>query len=122
MNDSINPSESAPRKAAARAVLSGTELDHRLGDLVARRTETAAEAAIDAANGLRGRAGRRPVAADFEDLESPEDVLELEVVDEEHTGNALTHFLRALIRPHAGSTPAVDEPRTHVHVAGAKTS
>jgi hypothetical protein len=44
----------------------------RLGDVVAAMTESPAEAKIDAANGLRGSGGRRPVAEDFDGLFSPE--------------------------------------------------
>ena len=38
------------------------------GVAVAAQTETLAEAEIDARNGLRGVAGRRPVPEDFEDI------------------------------------------------------
>lgn len=54
-----------------RAILGGAPVDHRLGDEVAARTETPAEAAIDAANGLRSHGGRRPVPQDFQGLLTP---------------------------------------------------
>lgn len=39
-----------------------------LGDVVAEMTESAAEAEIDAANGLRHKGGRQPVQEDFDGL------------------------------------------------------
>ena len=56
----------------------------RLGDVVAAMTETSAEAQIDAANGLRGTVGRRPVAEDFEGLFTQEAYIE-DVVGSEIT-------------------------------------
>ena len=49
-----------------------TAADKVLGNEVAAKTETPYEAAIDAANGLRGQGGRRPTPEDFADVLSPE--------------------------------------------------
>lgn len=51
-----------------RAERREAHFDHRVADAVAATTETPAEAAIDAANGLRGHGGRRPVPEDFDGL------------------------------------------------------
>ncbi len=59
------------QKAADRAVLGGAHTDHSLADEIAAKTETPREAAIDAANGLRGESGRRPVPEDFEGILTP---------------------------------------------------
>lgn len=48
-----------------------TPADKNFGISVAAQTETLAEAEIDARNGLRGVAGRRPVPEDFEDILTP---------------------------------------------------
>ena len=49
-----------------------TEADKALGNEVAAKTETPYEAAIDAANGLRGQGGRTPQPEDFADVLTPE--------------------------------------------------
>lgn len=59
-------------EAADRAVLGGTPIDHSLANEIAAITETPEEAAIDAANGLRGSKGRTPRPEDFEGLLTPE--------------------------------------------------
>jgi len=51
------------------------EGDATFGDVVAAVTESPLEAEIDARNGLRhSRMGRRPVAADFDGLLTPEGI------------------------------------------------
>ncbi len=60
------------QEASDRAILGGAPVDHSLADEVAARTETPQEAAIDAANGLRGAPGRTPRPEDFADVLSPE--------------------------------------------------
>ena len=78
--DSTIPLSGAPDKAAFRdaadeisdrAVLAGAPIDHTLGDRNAALTETPMEKEIDAANGLRGAAGRTPTAEDFDGLLTP---------------------------------------------------
>lgn len=56
---------------ADRAILAGAPVDHTLANEVAAKTETPQEAAIDAANGLRGVKGRKPTPEDFDDVLSP---------------------------------------------------
>lgn len=78
--DTTIPLSGAPDKAAFRdaadeisdrAVLAGAPIDHTLGDRNAALTETPMEKEIDAANGLRGAAGRTPTAEDFDGLLTP---------------------------------------------------
>ncbi len=59
-------------EVADRAVLGGAPIDHSLANEIAAKTETPQEAAIDAANGLRGAKGRAPRPEDFEGLLTPE--------------------------------------------------
>lgn len=59
-------------EVASRAVLAGAPIDHSLANEIAARTETPQEAAIDAANGLRGTKGRTPRPEDFDGLLTPE--------------------------------------------------
>ncbi len=59
-------------EVADRAVLGGAAIDHSLANEIAAKTETPQEAAIDAANGLRGSKGRTPRPEDFEGLLTPE--------------------------------------------------
>ncbi len=59
-------------ETADRAILGGAAIDHTLANEIAARTETPEEAAIDAANGLRGTKGRTPRPEDFEGLLTPE--------------------------------------------------
>lgn len=67
--DSEERRESQPAVKAGQGMgRTEPQFDHRLADQVAARTETPAEAAIDAANGLRGHGGRRPVPEDFDGL------------------------------------------------------
>lgn len=61
----------AAQETADRAVLAGAPIDHTLSNQVAAMTETPEEAAIDAANGLRGKGGRPPQPEDFEGLLTP---------------------------------------------------
>jgi len=61
----------AAQETADRAILAGAPQDHTLSDQVAALTETPEEAAIDAANGLRGKGGRTPQPEDFEGLLTP---------------------------------------------------
>lgn len=61
----------AAEEVADRAVLGGASPDHSFANEVAARTETPAEAAIDAANGLRGAKGRTPQPEDFAGLLTP---------------------------------------------------
>ena len=56
---------------ADRAILAGAPVDHALGNRNAALTETPREKEIDAANGLRGSAGRPPTEADFDGLLTP---------------------------------------------------
>lgn len=56
---------------ADRAILAGAPVDHSLGNHNAALTETPREKEIDAANGLRGSAGRAPTAEDFDGLLTP---------------------------------------------------
>lgn len=56
---------------ADRAILAGAPVDHALGNRNAALTETPMEKEIDAANGLRGAAGRTPTAEDFDGLLTP---------------------------------------------------
>jgi hypothetical protein len=53
-------------------IMGDTAGDVRLGDIVAAKTETRAEAEIDAVNGLRRHGGRRPQPEDFADILTPE--------------------------------------------------
>ena len=62
----------AAEEAASRAVLGGAHTDHTLANHIAAVTETPEEAAIDAANGLRGHGGRTPQPEDFADILPPE--------------------------------------------------
>jgi hypothetical protein len=57
--------------AAQEASSVSVSTDHRLSTEVAALTETPYEAAIDAANGLRGHGGRTPTLEDFEGLLTP---------------------------------------------------
>ncbi len=59
-------------EASARAILGGAPIDHSLANEIAAKTETPQEAAIDAANGLRGSKGRTPRPEDFDGLLTPE--------------------------------------------------
>ncbi len=59
-------------EVADRAVLGGAAIDHTLANEIAAKTETPQEAAIDAANGLRGAKGRAPRPEDFDGLLTPE--------------------------------------------------
>lgn len=72
-------------ETADRAVLAGAPIDHRFSDRVAALTETPYEKAIDAANGLRGTGGRKPMPEDFDGLLTPEgssgDTVGAEVTD-----------------------------------------
>ena len=61
----------AAQETADRAILGGAPIDHTLSNRVAALTETPEEAAIDAANGLRGHGGRTPQPEDFEGLLTP---------------------------------------------------
>lgn len=76
-----DPNKSEPVPAHIAAEISG----HTLGDVVAARTESAREAEIDAANGLRHHSGRSPTPEDFDGILSPEgnsgDTTGSEVVD-----------------------------------------
>ena len=58
-------------ETADRAILAGAPIDHSLSNRVAALTETPQEKAIDAANGLRGAGGRKPMPADFDGLLTP---------------------------------------------------
>jgi hypothetical protein len=72
-------------EASDRAILGGAKIDHSLSNAVAAKTETPQEAEIDAANGLRGHGGRRPVPEDFEGILTPEgnsgDIVGTDVVE-----------------------------------------
>jgi hypothetical protein len=59
------------RSDAHESTLDDVSKDHRLSNEVAALTETPHEAAIDAANGLRGHGGRTPTPEDFEGLLTP---------------------------------------------------
>lgn len=61
----------AAQETADRAILAGEPQDHTLSNHVAAVTETPEEAAIDAANGLRGHGGRAPQPEDFAGLLTP---------------------------------------------------
>jgi len=78
----VDPEGTAP----ALAPVINDEPGHRLGDVVAQRTESAEELAIDRSNGLRGVPGRRPRPEDFTDVLTPEgangDVVGSEITDD----------------------------------------
>ena len=61
----------AAQEVSDRAVEGAAHTDHTLANEIAARTETPVEAAIDAANGLRGNGGRLPVPEDFEGILTP---------------------------------------------------
>lgn len=63
--------DDAADDAADKSTGGGMHTDHTLANEIAAITETPTEAAIDAANGLRGQKGRTPTPEDFEGLLTP---------------------------------------------------